>query len=252
MRFRVSPDMAVRYPQLRIGYLVALGVDNSRYPAALAALTAHAAKEALVRFPGRTLPDHPHIRAWRAVYESFGCSWSKHPPTVESLLRRLATSKELPNVNAVVDSYLVAESEHVLPVGGYDIDHLVGDVVLRLSDGNEEFVPLSSQTTQLTLPGEVVYCDSEGILTRRWNHKDCERTRITTHTRRVVLFSEAPVSSIETPALQAVIERTAALMRESCGGEITTAILDVAACLEHAILPEQPDTSPHAIQNLAT
>jgi DNA/RNA-binding domain of Phe-tRNA-synthetase-like protein len=39
--------------------------------------------------------------------------------------------------------------------------------------------------------GEVIYADAGGVLTRHWNHRDADRTKITTESRRVLAVLEA-------------------------------------------------------------
>jgi len=237
MKLRVSEEIIDKYPQLRIGYVVASDVYNWGSSEKLAALKKEAAKTVSARFVSHAISEHPHIQAWQAVYQAFGCSPRKHRPTAESLLRRLAAGQAFPEINTLVDAYLIAETEMLLPVGGYDLDHVVGDVVLRVSPGGESFLPLGADREQTTQPGEVVYSDAEGVLTRRWNYRDSDRTKITESTTRVALFSEAPVPEIPTSAVEAVIQRIATLIRDLCAGHAETGVAYVTDAPELSILP---------------
>lgn len=79
-------------------------------------------------------------------------------------------------------------SKHLLPHGGFDVSALSGDTIkLVLSDEIYPFQPLGvreddQEHYEMTKPGEVVYQDvskaSTTVLTRYFNHRDSERTKI--------------------------------------------------------------------------
>ena len=39
-------------------------------------------------------------------------------------------------------------------------------------------------------PGEVIYTDAAGVLTRHWNHRDAERTKVTGRSEQIVFLLE--------------------------------------------------------------
>ena len=39
-------------------------------------------------------------------------------------------------------------------------------------------------------PGEIIYADAAGVLTRHWNHRDAHRTRVTEDSGRVAFLLE--------------------------------------------------------------
>jgi DNA/RNA-binding domain of Phe-tRNA-synthetase-like protein len=129
----------------------------------------------------------------------------------------------LPTINTAVDAYNAVSVRHLIPMGGFDLDRVAGDIRLRFSAGGEEFTPLGSDKTELTYVGEVVYADDERILTRRWNYRDCDETKITEGTRNAVLFTDGPEgvprSSVEEALLD--LER---LLRDVCGGDIRSGV----------------------------
>jgi DNA/RNA-binding domain of Phe-tRNA-synthetase-like protein len=82
---------------------------------------------------------------------------------------------------------------------------LRGGLRLDVSPGGERFVPLGGGAEEATSPGEVVYRDDEQVVTRRWNYRDCDATKITDDTRQFILMVEAPSREITQEALQAAL-----------------------------------------------
>jgi DNA/RNA-binding domain of Phe-tRNA-synthetase-like protein len=170
---------------------------------------------------------HPYIAAWRETYRSIGVKAKKYNPTCEALMRRILEGEPIPRINTVVDTYLVVEAETFLPCGGYDLDRIQGDITLRYSPGNEPFVPLGGGTQEETNTGEVVYADSKTILTRKWNFRDADSTKITLDSKNIALFSEAAVPQIPTNAVSAFVGRLKSLLQKFCGGEIRVFIASI-------------------------
>jgi DNA/RNA-binding domain of Phe-tRNA-synthetase-like protein len=146
---------------------------------------------------------HPHITAWRQAYQAFGARPKDHRPTHEAFARRVIRGDELTAINPIVDVYLTNQAAHLLPHGGYDADALTGDLVLDVSPGRERFEPLGGGAAEETFPGEVVYRDAVRVLTRRWNYRDCDATRITDRTRAFLLMIEGPSEAIPAATIEA-------------------------------------------------
>jgi len=100
------------------------------------------------------------------------------------------------SINPIVDIYLANQAAHLLPHGGYDLDTLKdAPICLRTSLGGENFYPLNTGEEQ-TDPKEIVYSQNNNILTRKWNFKDCDSTKITEETKNFVLFVELPSDDV--------------------------------------------------------
>lgn len=133
----------------------------------------------------------PRIEAWHTAYRSFGTNPRRTRPSVDALGRRLAKKGALPRINPAVDSYNAVSARHGLPAGAFDLDHVTGDVTIRRADGTETFTPLGEpDTVEHPNPGEIIYADTTGVLTRHWNHRDAHRTRVAEDSRYVAFVLE--------------------------------------------------------------
>jgi DNA/RNA-binding domain of Phe-tRNA-synthetase-like protein len=208
---RVSEAVGQGFPGLRIAAVVARGFGGHEpWPetdAGLAALEKAAAD-------GATLPDgenDPHIAAWYAAYRAFGTNPKRERPSVDALRRRLARTARLPRINAAVDCYNLVSVGHGVPAGAFDLDAVHGDIVVGFAAGHEEFTPLGEPgATEHPRPGEVIYADQTSVLTRHWNHRDADRSKVTEHSRNILFMLETTESAAFGPAVDAAAADLAA------------------------------------------
>jgi DNA/RNA-binding domain of Phe-tRNA-synthetase-like protein len=132
---------------------------------------------------------HPHLVAWREAFRAFGAKPKRYQCSAEALIRRIEAGEGLPAINRLVDLYNAVSVAHAVPVGGEDIDRVVGSVRLAFASGDEAF-----DGGDPPKPGEVVWADDEGVTCRRWNWRQGRRTRLELETTNAYfLFDALPV-----------------------------------------------------------
>jgi DNA/RNA-binding domain of Phe-tRNA-synthetase-like protein len=140
----------------------------------------------------------PHVSAWRDAYRAFGSKPQRTPCSAEALLKRAAGDDGLPAINRLVDLYNAVSVEFALPVGGEDLARTAGASRLTLATGAERFDTIRAGEAIVDHPdaGEVVWVDDEGVTCRRWNWRQCVRTRLTetSHEAWFVLERLEPLS----------------------------------------------------------
>jgi DNA/RNA-binding domain of Phe-tRNA-synthetase-like protein len=189
--FRLAPAVAAAFPDTLIALVTATGLRGREpWPATEAALE-HLERQ-LAEGAWRPADEtDPRIEAWHTAYRSFGTNPRRVRPSVDALGRRLAKKGALPRINPAVDSYNAVSVRHGLPAGAFDLDQVTGEVVIRHADGTESFTPLGEpDTVEHPSPGEIIYADPTGVLTRHWNHRDAHRTRVTEDSTHVVFVLE--------------------------------------------------------------
>jgi DNA/RNA-binding domain of Phe-tRNA-synthetase-like protein len=185
----VSPEVATTWPDYEAAVVIATGVRNGPSDEASERLLAEAEQSA--RDSGlERAADDPRIAAWRAVFSQFGSKPSRYPCSAESLLARVLKGEPLPRINALVDTYNAVSLKYTIPVGGEDLDRLVGDLRLVRADD-----------------GEVVWRDDEGVTCRRWNWRQEPRTQLTEATTRAFfVFDQLPPQQSLDAAVSELIE----------------------------------------------
>ncbi|GAA3441993.1 hypothetical protein Pve01_00770 [Planomonospora venezuelensis] len=159
--------------------------------------------------------EDPKVEAWREAYRAFGAKPQRTRPSVDALVRRMP----LPEINLVVDAYNTISVRHGLPIGGEDLAHYAGAARLVRAAGDEPFEVVERGEPAIDHPerGEVVWRDDRGVTCRRWNWRQCVRTRITEETVDALFLLERlePMSLEE---LTAAGDELAALLEEITPG----------------------------------
>ncbi|KUO15571.1 B3/B4 domain-containing protein [Streptomyces dysideae] len=189
--FRIAPAVADAFPDTLIALVTATGLrGRESWPPTTAALDDLERQLADGNWRPADETD-PRIEAWHTAYRSFGTNPRRIRPSVDALGRRLAKKGTLPRINPAVDSYNCVSVRHGLPAGAFDLDHVADDVDIRYADGTEYFTPLGEpDTVENPKPGEIIYADTTGVLTRHWNHRDAHRTCVTEDSTHVAFVLE--------------------------------------------------------------
>ncbi|WP_030163363.1 B3/B4 domain-containing protein [Spirillospora albida] len=181
---RIAVDDAVRElrPDFVVLVMTAEGLRNGPSDDDSAGWLAEAARH-------HANADDPHVEAWREAYRAFGAKPQRTRPSVEALLRR---ADALPSINKVVDAYNAVSVQYALPIGGEDLDAYVGPARLVRATGEEPFDVIAGGEPAIEHPvaGEVVWRDDTGVTCRRWNWRQCVRTRVTETTENVLFLME--------------------------------------------------------------
>lgn len=187
MAYRLVVDRKVfdAFPGYQAAVVYASDLTNQPSTGQSTAWLRDAEREARSRFDRGSFEDDSHIRAWHDAFVKFGVKKGKYPASVEALLKRVVSGKDLPAINALVDAYNALSLHYVLPVGGEDRDRLASNLALRFMCGTETFDTVNSGVPVLERvdAGEVAWCDADGVTCRRWNWRQCRRTALTSNTR---------------------------------------------------------------------
>lgn len=205
----VSIDGAIleNYPEVQIGYLVAQVSVKKSDPFVeelKQGLGQHLENQGL---NATNFVIHPQIALWRKIYEEdFHVKAKTYRSSVEALLRRVVTGKDVWNICNVVDLYNCCSILSLLPMGGYDLNKISGDMVIRYAKDGEVFRALGVREKVITKSREVVYADDKRVMCWLWNHKDCAETCIDEASEYVIFFIDAFEESVVEDALKQLSE----------------------------------------------
>lgn len=185
---RVSPDVWERFPDY---VAVVMTVTNlrpgptSEHSEALLADAEVAARSAIGDGAAHDLVE---VAVWRDAYASFGVKPREARSSVEALMRRV--DKGLPRIDRLTDAYNAISVMHRIPIGGENLDAYIGPPQLVISDGSDLFETTADgePVEELVPAGEVVWKDDAGVTCRRWNWRQCVRTRLGEETERALFI----------------------------------------------------------------
>lgn len=200
----VDPAVSALRPDFAVLVIGVYGLRNGPTDDRSRAWLAEAAEKAVA-------VDDARVEAWRETYRAFGAKPQRTRPSVDALVRRMPP----PEINRVVDAYNAISIRHGLPIGGEDLTRYEGTARLVRAAGDEPFEVVERGEPTIDHPeiGEVVWRDDRGVTCRRWNWRQCVRTRITEETTDALFLLErlAPLSIEE---LRAAGDELAGLLED--------------------------------------
>lgn len=227
MKFEIKEEIFERFPELNVGVLVVQDINNQGKDKEVLQLIQNRESEIRTNFKKEELPNESKIKVWREAYSSFGAKPKKYRCSVENLYRMILDGIELKPINQIVDIYNYVSINHIIPIGGDDIDKIDGDIVLQFADGTENFTELNSNEIKHPKEGEVIYRDNKEVLCRRWNWRECDKSKMTPETKNVILVVEG-LPPFTKKDINNILEEFKNLVKKYCGGQIKSIILDKA------------------------
>ena len=211
------------FPEARIGIVVARGMKPTgevapEDAAAIARALAEANAKADQHLESNTISQNEVVAVWRDAYQQFKTKKGARC-SIENLLKRVLKGNPVGSIAPSVDIYNAVSLAHALPVGGEDIDAMVGDIRLGITEGGDAFRPLGEDEDAPTLEGELCYRDDTGAICRCWNWRDGERTALTDESGKAFLVIES-VDPARADDLEAAVDQLADMVQRYLGADI--------------------------------
>jgi DNA/RNA-binding domain of Phe-tRNA-synthetase-like protein len=224
VNFLIESNVLSDHPGMAIGVIVATGVDNSS-DQPTAELLREAEQQVRNTYNLESFKEHPNLKAMHEIHRSFGNNPNKFPPSAQALLKRVLKGGQLPSINTLVDLYNVISLRYVVCAGAEDTDLCRGNVRLAYAEGTEHFLPLGEPTEDPPTRGELVYKDDGGVICRKLNWREGDRTKITNNSKNAIVVVEG-FPPLTKEKLQSILEELAQLAQQYCKAQTRIAILD--------------------------
>jgi len=209
MKVVIDPKLKAKCPRTALACVRALAEAGASPAALLQEMKTRENEIQKLAFPRGVLAS-PQVEATRAAYKALGKDPARYRGSAESLLRRVVAGKGLPQINVVVDVINLVSVESRLPVGLYDLGHVVGEIVFRAGRAGETYKGIGKY--DLNLEGLPVFCDTAGP--HGSPTSDSERTMVTSATKEVlaIIISFGGMEGLERSAqrLSALLTQHAA------------------------------------------
>jgi DNA/RNA-binding domain of Phe-tRNA-synthetase-like protein len=227
MKFKIDSRIFEQFPELSVGLVVAKGINNKGSNEEIMKLLKTEQEKIRADFSIETLSENPKIDVWKKAYSLFEAKPKKYRCSVESLYRLVLRGIDLKHFNKLVDIYNYISIKHTVPIGGDDLDKIDGNITLKFARGDEPFNEIGSEEVKHPKEGEIVYADDKEVICRRWNWRDCDKTKMTESTKNMVLIVEGlpPVSKDK---IEEITKELRELIQKFCGGESNIFILNSA------------------------
>lgn len=187
----IAPSVATLRPDYVAVLVAASGLPGGPSDAESDGWLRAAEEDVRRRLSEGTIEERPHVAAWRDAFRAFGAKPQRTRNSLEALLRRAPDG--LPRINRLADLYNAVSILHEMPLGGEDLDRYQGPARLMRATGDERFQTVADglDVVEHPEPGEVVWADDGGITCRRWNWRQCTRTRLIETTTSALFIIDA-------------------------------------------------------------
>lgn len=147
----------------------------------------------------------PHIAGYRKLHEKVGITDNSLVASPESLYKILFKYKSLRPINPIVDAYNFIAIKNKVSIGAHDLNQIDGDVELKLTNGDELFIPLGKNKEQKIAPGEYCYIDDNNEVICRLDCRQCDKTKTSASTSSCLFIIQGN-EYISTSALDVTAE----------------------------------------------
>jgi DNA/RNA-binding domain of Phe-tRNA-synthetase-like protein len=136
----------------------------------------------------REYKDDPILAGFRDLHTKVGRSNRDYPASPEVLRKQFLERGRFPHINLVVDIYNLVSLKTGLALGAHDLHGVQGDISLKLTRGDEVFVPLGRSEPVAIFPGEYAYIDDGNNVICRLEVLQVEPTKVTANTSDVFVI----------------------------------------------------------------
>ena len=210
MKIAIDADLKKKCPRTALGCVTAKVKPDATPVALIGEMNQRELEIQELPFP-RGVLESPEVETVRRAYKALGKDPARYRGSAEALLRRIVAGKGFPQINVVVDVINLVSVESRLPVGLYDLAHVVGDIVFRAGRAGETYKGIGKY--DLNLEGMPVFAD--GVGPHGSATSDSERTMVTGATKEVLTVI---VSFSGPESLGRWTKRLAALLSEHAAG----------------------------------
>jgi len=211
MKITIDAEVKKKCPRTALGCVTAKVEPGASPVTLLGEMNQRELEIQELPFP-RGLLESPQVETVRKAFKALGKDPARYRGSAEALLRRIVAGKGFPKINVVVDIINLVSVESRLPIGLYDLAHVVGDIVFRAGRAGETYRGIGKY--DLNLAGLPVFCDVVGP--HGSPTSDSERTMVTPETKRLLAVI---VSFAGRETLDRWTQRVGSLLQQYAAGQ---------------------------------
>lgn len=170
------------------------------------------------QFASKKYKDDPILEGFRTLHTKVGRSNRDYVASPEGLRRLFLERGRFPHINVVVDIYNFVSLKTGLALGAHNIDEVRGNVTLRLTKGDEVFIPLGQDEPESVFAGEYAYIDDGNNIICRLEMLQVEPTKVTIDATDVFIIIQGNENTTDEYVRNGATE-VCELLTNYCGGE---------------------------------
>ena len=167
-------DLGVKIKGVRIH-----GINNTVYSSSLNEYIDVHVKRLLENNTLDTLKENQIIQGFYDLHKEVGIPKRKNLPASENLLKNLLKKQEFHKINPLVDIYNLISMDTKLALGAHDLAKTEGNISLKLTTGNENYIPLGSEEAKVVKAGIYSYIDDANDIICFSEIRQVDKTKVT-------------------------------------------------------------------------
>lgn len=168
---------------------------------------------------GKKYKDDDVLAGFRDLHTKVGRSNRDYVASPEALRRLFLERDRFPHINLAVDIYNLVSLKTGLALGAHNVDAINGNVSLRLTSGEEIFVPLGKSEPTPVFPNEYAYVDDENNVICRLEVLQVEPTKVDLNTSDIFLIVQGNENT-DVEYVKKGAQMVCSLLTQYCGGTV--------------------------------
>ena len=161
--------------------------------------------------------DDSVLIGFRDLHTKVGRSNRDYVASPEGLRWLLLERGRFPHINTLVDIYNMVSVKTGLALGAHNIDKVQGNITLRLTKGDEIFIPLGKTEPVSVFAGEYGYIDDGNNVVCRLEVLQVEPTKVTPESNDIFMIIEGNVNT-DVEYVRNTAKEVCELITKYCGG----------------------------------
>ncbi|SFG40950.1 B3/B4 domain-containing protein (DNA/RNA-binding domain of Phe-tRNA-synthetase) [Desulfotomaculum arcticum] len=218
--FKFRADSEVNQLGIKVASVVVNGMKNERENSAFNFFRQKLLEDLKTNYSSNIIEEDPIIQGFRILHNKIGRSNKKYISSIESLIGILLRNGKFPSINLIVDIYNCISLETRLSLGAHDLEKVHGNITLRMTNGNENFLQLGKSEAKKVNSGEYCYLDDSNEILCRMECHQSEKTKIELGTKNCIFIVQGNENTSKEYILSSTY-KLLELLKKYCGGQET-------------------------------
>ena len=220
MEVSLHPSLSTQHPELKIGIIHYTKIVVAESPQMIKGRMQLYQENLYLEMQDTPVTERPGIAEWRKLWKKLGADPNRYRHAAESLMRRVSKQNYLTPFHSGVDLNNFFSLQFEIPVGIYDLNHILGNVEILLGDEETGYEGLNGRFNSLH---NILYCrDEKGAFGSPF--VDSKRTAVTEDTTDALhIFYLRP--SLSDEEAEKLLASAGKMFNQIHGGDYTTSLL---------------------------
>ncbi|GAE36242.1 B3/B4 domain-containing protein [Halalkalibacter akibai] len=217
----IKIDSNITVPNFKMGVILYHNIAIDDSPQMLKGRLQFFQETLRMELETKELTNYEGIAEWRQIFKLLKMNPGRYRPSHEALLRRIKKGDNLPLVHSAVDLNTFFSLEYCIPLGIYDLDHIQGDVILRLGKEEDSYEGVNGRVNDMN--EKLISSDNLGAFGSPI--VDSTRTKVTTNTTSALQLFYLRPSMTQAEATQ-LLEAAGKMFTQIHGGDFEQSVVE--------------------------